>query len=143
MFSGTLLGVFIFALISGLFFVSVPIEVFYVNFLLQGGNPWLIMITAFSGFFISYSANYVMGYYMSGVSRKLLSAKQFYKVKIFLNRFGKLAIFSGNLLPFLPSQVLHFTCGVFKYNFARLTMLWAAGWAINLLSITSFIVFFS
>jgi len=131
MFSGTIFGLFLFGLIAGLFFLSVPIEVAYIAFLTKSDNDLFVFVFVFLGLFFSYLLDYQIGLNFSTISKKLISTKQFYKVKTKINQYGNWTIFFFNVLP-LPSQLLTFICGVFKYNRTRLFSIWAFAWIIKL-----------
>lgn len=125
-------NVFFVGLIGGLFFLSVPLEALFITAIINiHTNPVAIMFAMMLGLSISYTINYVMGKYMSGIATKLVSPKKFYKIKVLLNKYGKGLIFLFNVLP-LPSQILTFICGVFKYNKTRYFSIWGAGWLIKL-----------
>lgn len=125
-----LLGSFYVSLFGGLFFIFVPMEAYFINALRY--NPALIITLVFiCGIIISYTADYLIGMKMSRLSRKLISPKKFYKIKSFLNRFGKPAIFAVHAIPFLPSQQVTFVLGVFRYNPARLFILGFLGQALK------------
>ncbi len=114
----TLLGVAYTSLIGGLFFVVLPIEVFIARFFSAGNSFAVVFVIYMAGIFISYAANYFIGMKLSGISKKMISPKKFYKTKGILNRYGGIAVYVFNFLP-LPSQPLSVILGVFRYNKAR------------------------
>jgi len=138
-FSGkSLLSPFFIGLIGGLFFISVPIEVLFISLIYSLDlNPWVIAAFLFIGLSISYPIDYFIGKLFSKYATKLVSPKQFYKIKAKLNRYGKGVIFLFNVLP-LPSQILTFICGVFKYNKIRYFTIWLIAWTIKLSIIVLF-----
>ncbi|MFT4326869.1 MAG: VTT domain-containing protein [Candidatus Woesearchaeota archaeon] len=138
-FSGTFLGHFLFGFFAGLFFLTIPIEPIYIGFLIASPNPAITGLLIFTGLCISYTLNYLIGYYLSSASRNMVSPKQFYKIKVKLNRYGAWAIFFFNLFPF-PSQILVFMCGVFKYNRTRLALIWLSAWILKLSVLTIFFI---
>lgn len=133
-FSGkTIMGVFLIGLIGGLFFLSVPIEVLFVNALHQVNlDSFVLGALVFIGLAISYSINYLLGYYLLSVATKMMSPKQFYGIKSKLNKYGSWFILLFNLFP-LPSQGLTFVCGVFRYNKLRYFSLWTIAWFLKIL----------
>ena len=133
MWSGSYLGLFLVGLFGGLFFLSLPIEpLFYMS--LGENNPFIALVSICVGLLISYSIDYLMGSNLAGISKKLISVKQFYKVKTYVNRRGKMAIFVFHLMGFL-SQPVTFIVGVFRYNPKRLFILASAGQIIKFLAI--------
>jgi membrane protein YqaA with SNARE-associated domain len=139
--SKTILGTFLIGTIGGLFFLSVPIEILYINAIREIQSPGLIAmhaITLIAGLAIAYSIDYLFGLHLSGFSKKLISAKQFYNIKAKLNRYGLWLILLFNITP-LPSQALTFICGVFRYNKTRYAAIWATGWIIKITAISTFL----
>jgi membrane protein YqaA with SNARE-associated domain len=135
------LGMIYTTLIGGLFFVSIPLEVLFVKFL-NAGHPILIVFLFYLfGIIVSYTINYYVGLKLSGLSKKLISPKKFYKTKGILNRYGALAVFAFNALP-LPSQLLTVILGVFRYNKARFYVFFLSGQLAKYLVITVFTLFF-
>ncbi len=139
-FSGkTLSGVFLIGLIGGLFFLSVPIEILFINAMHRIiVDSFVLGAILFIGLLLSYILDYLMGYYLSSLATKMMSPKQFYGIKAKLNKYGSWLILLFNILP-LPSQGLTFVCGVFRYNKMRYFSLWTVGWFIKILAL---IVFF-
>jgi membrane protein YqaA with SNARE-associated domain len=110
-----LLGAFYSTLFGGLFFIPIPIEAIYIGFLKAGQNAILITLAFLLGITVAYWINYHVGFWLSGISKKIIGMKTFYKTKIIFNRYGPLGIFIFNALP-LPSQPLCTILGVFNYN---------------------------
>jgi membrane protein YqaA with SNARE-associated domain len=141
--SKTILGTFLIGAIGGLFFLSVPIEILYINAIRSSESPTLILghaVILLLGLSIAYCIDYAFGLYLSGFSKKLISAKQFYNIKAKLNRYGLWLILLFNITP-LPSQALTFICGVFRYNKTRYAVIWATGWIIKITVISAFAYF--
>lgn len=129
----TLLNVFFLGLIGGLFFLSVPLEIFFINAMHNIQlDSFILGAVFFVGLLLSYLANYFMGYLFSPFATKLMSPQQFYGIKVKLNKYGSWLILIFNLFP-LPSQPLTFVCGVFKYNKLRYFSLWTTGWFIKII----------
>jgi len=120
------LGALYVALFGGLFFIWIPLEAYYFTSI-NHGHPIMLYALFVMGVVISYSMNYVIGERFSKIFRRFISAKQFYKVKIMLNRYGKLAIFVANAVPMAPSPQIMFILGVFRYNKLRLFVLMLTG----------------
>ncbi len=124
--SSTLLGVFYSALIGGLFFVVVPLEIFLTKFMNSGQS--FIAVTTFYmiGILVSYSIDYFIGLKMSTLAKKLISPRKFYGVKGKINKYGAIAIYVFNVF-ILPSQILAVILGVFKYNKTRFYIFFLLG----------------
>jgi membrane protein YqaA with SNARE-associated domain len=124
----SILGILYTTLVGGLFFISIPLEVVFVKFL-KAGHPYLIiMIPWFLGLAASFTVDYYIGYKLSGLSKRLISPKKFYKLKGLINRYGALAVLFFNATP-LPSQLLTVILGVFRYNKTRFYIFFLAGQA--------------
>lgn len=128
--SSSLLGAFYLGMFGGLFFIPTPIELIAMRIMDQNPYYVLVLIPLFAGLFISYSIDYIIGLKLSNLARKLISIKKFYKLKTFINRYGKYGILFFNALP-LPSQQLTFVLGVFRYNKIRLLVFTLAGQIIK------------
>lgn len=122
----TLLGSLYASIFGGLFFVILPVELVFYSFLRAGHNIILINIFYVAGFLISYTLNYYLGLKLTGISKKIISPKKFYKIKGTINRYGAWAVFGFNVLP-LPSQPLATILGVFKYNRKRFYIFFLSG----------------
>ncbi|MEE9525869.1 MAG: VTT domain-containing protein [Candidatus Woesearchaeota archaeon] len=122
----SLLGALYSTMIGGLFFLSIPLELLFIKFFNSGRPIMIILLFYFIGLFISYSINYFIGLKLSGVSKKLISPKKFYKLKGILNRHGAWAIFVFNAIP-LPSQLFAAILGVFRYNKTRFYVFFLLG----------------
>ncbi|MFT4303929.1 MAG: VTT domain-containing protein [Candidatus Woesearchaeota archaeon] len=137
----TLLGSFYVALFGGLFFVYAPIEALFATFVSRH-NPFLVTFFFVCGFLISYSINYLIGFKLAELSKSLIGARKFYKVKVKLNKYGSLAIFMFNALPLLPSQPLSTMLGIFKYNKTRFYFFFLLGqlskFTVIIITVTGF-----
>jgi len=110
------------ALFGGLFFLLVPMEAYFLN-ALNHNSPVVLYGFFFLGMLISYPMDYFIGMKLFKISRKLVSPKKFYKIKTYINRYGKAAIFAAHAIPFFPSQQVTFILGVFRYNKGKLFMI--------------------
>jgi len=114
----SLLGILYTALIGGLFFIIMPMEVFFARFAATDHNFLLVLVIYLAGTMAAYIIDYYIGMKLTTVSKKIISPRKFYKTKGKINKYGPAAIFLFNVLP-LPSQVLSAILGVFKYNKTR------------------------
>lgn len=122
----TPLGVFYVALVGGLFFVYIPLEVMLGKFF-SAGLPFFIVLGIYMfGVLISYSLDYYIGLRLSKLLKKMISPKKFYGIKSRINKFGWVLIYAFNALP-LPSQILAAILGVFRYNKARFYIFFILG----------------
>lgn len=124
--SGSLLGAFYTTAIGGLFFIPVPIELTFLASLGAGINPiFLILIYTF-GLILSFTVNYKIGEKLSEFSKKIITPKKFYKIKVSVNKYGIITIFIFNLFP-LPAQPLSAILGVFRYNKTKFYLAFISG----------------
>jgi membrane protein YqaA with SNARE-associated domain len=126
------LGLFYISLFGGLFFLFFPIDPFFIAAIKLEKFSVLHALALFCGLFLSYAINYIIGMKLSGVSKNLISPKNFYKTKVAVNKFGSPAIFFINLIGF-GSQQLSFVLGVLRYNKTRFIALAVAGQFIRVL----------
>jgi len=127
--SGSLLGAFYTTLFGGLFFIPVPIDIFFIKFISANSALFVIPIYVV-GLVISFGINYWIGSKLNYVSKRIIGIKKFYKVKTQVNRYGSWGIFLFNALP-LPAQALSVIAGVFKYNQTKFYVLTALGQGIK------------
>ncbi len=131
---GTILGAVYTSTLGGLFFVLMPNELLFMNTIQN--NPWIsITIISLVGFTISYTINYYAGQKLSGIAKKIITPKKFYKTKGIINKWGKWAILGFNALP-LPSQPLAAILGVFNYNKTRFYVFFLTGQLIKAIYLT-------
>ena len=136
----TLLGIFMISFVGGLFFIPLPMEIIFARYIAKSPNPLSVFFVYMFGLTLSYSLDLLMGYKFSGISKKLVSTKKFYQIKCKINKYGKFAFFLTNILP-LPSQLVGFILGVFKYNKAKYYIQFWVGQSIKLLIIMGFVLF--
>ena len=92
------LGLFYIAFFGALFFLFLPIDPFFIAAIKLGKFSVLHAIALFLGIFLAYAVNYMIGVKLSGISKNLVSPKNFYKTKVAVNKFGSPAIFFINLI---------------------------------------------
>lgn len=114
----TPLGIFYVAVIGGLFFVYMPLEVMLTRFFTVSNSFFVVLGVYMFGVLISYSINYFIGFRLSRLSKKIISPRKFYSLKSKINKYGAVAIYVFNVFP-LPSQPLATILGVFRYNRVR------------------------
>lgn len=111
----SLLGALYATSFGGLFFIPIPTEVLFFAFLKAGTSPFFLVTLYMVGLIISFTINYIVGSRLSEASKKIITPKRFYKIKVSLNKYGIWTIFAFNVLP-LPAQPLATLVGVFRYN---------------------------
>lgn len=127
--SGSLLGALYTTLIGGLFFIPIPMDIFFINFITN--NSAFVAIPVFlGGLCISFGINYWMGSKLTYLSKRIIGIKKFYKVKTKVNHYGSWGIFLFNVLP-LPAQILSVIAGVFRYNKVKFYVFFVLGQAIK------------
>ena len=126
----TILGAFYATLFGGLFFLPIPVDFLFFAFLRAGVFPPLLVFIYVIGLIFSFSLNYLVGWRLSNISKKIITPKRFYKIKVSLNKYGIWAIFAFNALPF-PAQPLAAIVGVFRYNKAKFYLAFIFGQAIK------------
>jgi membrane protein YqaA with SNARE-associated domain len=118
----TLLGGFYTSFLGGLFFIFGPLEAYYIG-MLHKGNILALYSVFMLGTVLSFYVNYLLGLKLSGLTRRLISVKSFYQLKCWINRYGKGAVFTSNLVPLMPCQQVTFLLGIFRYNHLKLMLL--------------------
>ncbi len=130
------LGSFYTTAIGGLFFLPTPIELLFITALKIGKIMPVILIALYlAGLIISFTFNYFIGMKLSNISKKIIGAKKFYKIKGLINKYGMGTIFIFNVLP-LPAQPLATILGVFRYNKSKFYLMFILGQIIKYTVIT-------
>ena len=136
----TVLGIFYSTLIGGLFFIFMPLELFFIKYLKAGHMVITVIAVYLAGLIISYTADYFIGLKFSFLAKKLISPRKFYKIKGLINRYGGIAVFLFNAVP-LPSQILSAILGVFKYNKTRFYVFFLLGQVTKIAVITAVVIY--
>ena len=129
------LGFFYIYFFGGLILLFIPAEPYYFAAVGMGKFHLHYFFAIFAGIILSYSVNYLIGLRFSKLSALIVSPKNFYKTKTYINKWSFLAIFFSNLFSF-GSQQVSFVLGVFKYNKLRLLVLTVAGQGLKYLFLT-------
>ncbi|MBR9690473.1 hypothetical protein GOV08_02200 [Candidatus Woesearchaeota archaeon] len=137
----TFLGLFIAAMVGGLFFIPLPMEIIFATFLVKNPATATVFFVYMAGLTLGYSFDLFIGYKFSTFARNLISTKKFYKMKTWINNYGKFAVFLSCVTP-LPSQQVSFIVGVFKYNKYKFLTQFLAGQTIKLLAIIGLVFIF-
>lgn len=135
----TPIGLFYIGLGGGIFFMPIPHEPFYYYGLVKGNSILFSLFTINAGFFLAQILNYLMGLRLSKIFRNLVSKKDLYKVRRFINKHGGIGVFFFNLL-FLPAPLLTFALGITRYNVYRLFFYTFLGTALKYAAMIIFFI---
>lgn len=124
-------GIYFIAALGGLFFFIFPLEVVYFRLLENFSNPWMVFFLYYSGILTAQVINYKIGSNASRLTKLMIPAKKFYRIKGLFNLWGVRLLIIMNILP-LPSPILSAILGAFRYNFKRFFLF---------MSISSFILY--
>jgi membrane protein DedA with SNARE-associated domain len=129
-------GFFMTSLLGGLFFLVFPLEYYFFSSLGDiTGSIWIKTGVYYLGLMIAQSLNYWLGLRANRFCKLLIPAKNFYRWKGSLNRWGFWVILLMNSLP-LPSPVFSAVLGAFKYNYKKFIITVSLGAAILYSTIT-------
>jgi len=126
----SLLGAFYTTAFGGLFFLPIPTEILFFAFLGKGILAPALVFIYLIGLILSFTINYKVGERLSEVSKKIITPKKFYKIKVAVNKYGMATVFAFNVLP-LPAQPLSAVLGVFKYNKVKFYLAFILGQGIK------------
>lgn len=115
----SLLGIFYLTSLGALFFIPLPIETLFFVGLTQGNPVGASLMLLAIGLTIGHVIDYILGLYLSPLFINLVSKKQIYRLRRWVNRWGIYAILVANMVP-LPAPVLTFGLGMIRYNPTRL-----------------------
>jgi membrane protein YqaA with SNARE-associated domain len=131
-------GLFMLSLLGAFFFLPIPTDILFFTALAQGIDPTSAIIMVMLGSLIGNYFNYILGWQLSTYMRYLISVKQLYEAKRWVNKFGAWAVLLFNLTP-LPGSILTFALGITRYNLWRLYLFYTLG---NLLKYSAYIGIF-
>jgi membrane protein DedA with SNARE-associated domain len=101
-----------------LFFLVMPVELIYIYYIAEAGNPFITLIIAIATAMFAQLIDYGSGYLFSSQIIQLFGGGKYYKAKQKINAYGNLVVFVFNLLP-LSSPILLVAAGMIKYPFRR------------------------
>jgi membrane protein YqaA with SNARE-associated domain len=138
--TGSELGVFYLFFFSSLFFLPVPLEALYINFLRS--LPFeKIFIIAVAGIVLGQIINYWLGRTFGFIFREWVRKSARKKIRHRLDNQGILAILAVHIIPF-PFQIFNLIAGVFRYKFFKWLLFVIIGLAIkHLLMYWIFVMF--
>lgn len=133
------LTVLIAGFLSGLFFLPVPTEIFFINAVRNGASIPISMAGAIAGFTVGLIISYFIGMKLSHVVNYFVSPKKMYGLRRKVNRYGAYAVFLCNALPG-PGPQLTFALGITRYNFTRLMSVMLIGVLVKYSVLSAFLL---
>lgn len=124
--SNDIKGALFLAFTGGIFFLFLPLELLFLNFLKMGLDPLYLYLGYLTSLTASHSINYWIGARLNRITKLIVSPRRFYYIKGRLNRYGPWAIFLVNALP-LPAPALSAILGAFRYNPIRFYVFFLIG----------------
>jgi membrane protein YqaA with SNARE-associated domain len=114
-------GMFFIMFFSSFFFVPLPLDLFFIDFLIRGNiNPfWIIIISAVSstiGLFMNYLVGFPLG---EKFVKKIIQEKMFEKFKAIINKAGSFLLVAAIFIPVLPAQLLSVLYGFSKFSIKK------------------------
>lgn len=134
-------GLFYAAMIGGLFFVLMPLEVIFYGSVVKGSDPVFSVIMMTLGFITAQVINYYLGLKLSPLLMFFVSKKKVYETRRFINKYGGYGVFLLNVSP-LPAEILTFALGITKYNAIRLFTIGGTGTLLKYIGIAIIALFF-
>jgi membrane protein YqaA with SNARE-associated domain len=122
----TYLGLFYAAIISGLFFSAMPIEIISIYYFINGYNPILIITLIVTGFLISITFNYFLGLLFGTRILKYFLKDKFMMLEEKISKYGGWLLFGSSLI-IAPVDIFATVCGGLKYPYKRMIKIIFAG----------------
>ena len=138
----SVLGVFYSFGIYSLFFLPLPLEIFYINFLQQG--MWIVAIFPLTllGIIAGQIVNYSLGRFFGFLFLYFIKKKTRRKIKEKLDKYSAYAVLIAHVLPF-PFQIFNLVAGAMKFKFAKWLTFMTLGLAIRFVIVSGlYLVFF-
>ena len=111
-------GITYFFIFASLFFLPVPLELAYINFIHEGILPANLLLFATFGILLGQIINFFLGKLFGPIFRSFIKKKTRKWVHEKLQQYGIIAIFLMNFLP-MPFPLFNFVAGLMKYPFWR------------------------
>jgi len=136
------LGIFYSFGIYSLFFLPVPLELFYINFLRQEfGVLGLFLLTMF-GVIVGQIINYSLGRFFGFLFLHFIKKKTKRKIQEKLDKYSSYAVLLAHILPF-PFQIFNVIAGALRFKFTKWFMFMVLGLAIHFAAVSAiYLVFF-
>ena len=123
-------GIFYVFAISSLFFLPIPLEALYINFLREGFGFQELFFLAVGGIIAGQIINYLFGRFFKFIFMQFIKKKTRLSMKRKLVRYGPVAVTSVHLIPF-PFQLFNFISGMLKYSFIKWIFFMTLGLALK------------
>jgi membrane protein YqaA with SNARE-associated domain len=133
---------FIVAFISGLFFISLPIDILFLYYIISGGDPLLSFIAVWSGIIISHTLDFWFGHLFRDYTYKHVIKEHSQQFGKKLSKWGSSILFFGNFIPFFPMETFVVFIGTTKYKFSKYLIYQGLGKFLKLALIILFVKFF-
>jgi membrane protein YqaA with SNARE-associated domain len=128
--SKTDLGIFYVFAISSLFFLPIPLEALYFNFLRDGFAFEHLFYLAVGGILCGQFINYMSGRFFKFIFAQFIKRKTRKKIRRKLVKYGAFAVTSVHIIPF-PFQIFNFVSGLLKYRFFKWLIFMTIGLCIK------------
>lgn len=123
------IGLFYMFAFSSLFFLPVPLEALFFNFM-KTMVLEKIFVIAIAGIMVGQLVNYFLGRFLGFIFIKFIKKKTKRSMKSKLSKYGIFAVIFVHIIPF-PFQIFNFISGILKYKFFRWTFFAIVGLVIK------------
>jgi len=115
----SMLWLFIVCIIGTLFFVALPIDFFFLYYIMSGANPVLSVVAAFGGVMVGRSFDFWFGRLFHEYTKKHIIKNKAKKFRQKLADLGNWVLVFGNYIPFFPMEAFVVFMGTTNYKYRK------------------------
>jgi len=124
------------------FFLPVPLELFYINFLRQEFGVLGLFLLTLLGVIVGQIINYSLGRFFGFLFLHFIKKKTKRKIQEKLDKYSSYAVLLAHILPF-PFQIFNVIAGAMKFKFAKWLTFMVLGLVIHFAAVSAiYLVFF-
>ena len=138
----SIIWLFIISFAGALFFISIPIDIFFLYYIVNSANPWICILASLIGVMIGRSFDLWFGYLFRDYAYKnvIKEHKKYFNKKF--SKWESMILFFGNLIPMFPIEPFVVFIGTTKYKYTKFLVYHGLGKLLKLILIVLFVKFF-
>lgn len=126
----TYLGLIYGGILAGIFFLMIPIELFFFLYINLDKNPFLVTVVTIFSFMVGLFISYFMGYVLGKAILNVILTDKYDRFSDIIEKYGALFLFVA-ILFFLPVPLIVFVMGAMHYSSRKLYYILFFGLAIK------------
>ena len=138
----SVLWLFIISFVGGLFFITIPSDIFFLYYIIRGANPIWCIIAVFVGVSLSRTIDFFFGHIFREYTYKHIIKNDAKKFDEKFDKWGNSIVFFGNFIPLFPIEPFIVFVGTTDYKYTRFILYHSLGKILKLILIVLFVEFF-